>query len=152
MNGSLRKSGRLIHNRPFSWQDKGVIRYLRDKLAPELGMPKDHLRILLCIYTSLTEIDSNQMNKGIVCASYKYIARLAATSVSTARRYTAELVDLGLIIKRNTGSGKVRWASEWVLCDWRDEVPDVVLDKEHTAVPGSFTEMFLAQSDIRRTL
>lgn len=142
MKEGLRPTRRLIHQRPFAWQDKAVLRYMRNHLKGDLGFTDERVRLLMCVYHALTEIDSNQVGKGLINAGYHSIAKHAVVSYSTARRYTAELVELGFIIKINRPRGLRWWTNQWIICDWREIDATYVLDAEHTSAPNSFTEMF----------
>jgi len=93
----------------WCWQDKQVMRLIRENYKSK------RLTTSVAIYQSLTELASNTGSDSFN-AYLSQIARLAGKSTSTIKKYTKELVGLGVLkIENRKLEDRINLPNRWIL-------------------------------------
>jgi hypothetical protein len=97
-------------SRPFCWQDKRIIRFLRKKYTNK------KLTTAIAIYSALSELSSNSGKfEGYFVVSYGKIGEMVGKSGSTAKRYCNEFIQLQILQKKLSENGKFNNSNNWRL-------------------------------------
>jgi len=80
---------RTIKNGGFCWQDKGVLKCIRQQI--------EDCSSALCVYLALTIVASDNGSENPFTTTHRYIAELSGVTDRTVRRRLADLVRIGVI-------------------------------------------------------
>lgn len=122
----MQKPRDFREHKPFSWQEKNVLRFLRNKYKGK------KLTTSIAIYTVLTEIDSDSGKNDGFLAYYSQIAQKCGKSPSTAKRYCNEFISFYILHKKNIKKGNQNLANKWALLQFSQMKSLSGYDNNHT--------------------
>ncbi len=98
----------IAHKVPKCWQDKRIIRFLREHYFDKKRTTA------IAIYLTLTETASNS-NSETFKAYYNQIGAMIGKSSSTIKRYCNDFIQLKILEKTNHKRGNHNLANQWSL-------------------------------------